>query len=88
MDEQERDLRQDPQPEGGFTPREGTRDDGGWRPAEHPHGDPEPGPSVEDDPGARGPQARSALPANPPVPPEAGERLADEGGPGPDPGES
>jgi hypothetical protein len=54
-----------------FTPRPGRRHDGGWQPDEYPHGDPKPGPSLEDDPGARGPEARTALDPNPPVPPEA-----------------
>jgi hypothetical protein len=58
-------------PAGGFTPREGTREDGGWTPDEFPHGTPDPGPSLQEDPGARGPKARSGLPRREePVPPE------------------
>jgi len=73
----EQDGGQDPAPRYGetasFTPRPGRRRDGGWKPDEYPHGEPDPGPSLEEDPGARGPQARTALPrANAlPVPPEA-----------------
>ncbi len=68
------------EPEYGFTPRPGSHEDGGWKPDEHPHGEPDPGPSIEEDPGARGPQARSALPRNEPVPPEIREvpRAEDE----------
>lgn len=63
-------VEQDPDGGDGFTPAPGKRVDGGWKPAEHPHGQPDPGPALEDDQGARGPQARSSLPRNPPVPPE------------------
>lgn len=60
----------------GFTPRPGEHVEdeagSGWKPDEFPHGDPDPGPSLEEDPGARGPEARSRLPRNEPVPPEIG----------------
>ncbi len=64
----------DPTPGGenaGFTPRPGEHVDGGWKPDEFPHGTPDPGPSLQEDPGARGPHERSGLPrAEQPVPPE------------------
>lgn len=63
----------------GFTPRKGARVDGGWKPDEHPHGEPDPGPSLTEDPGARGPEARSALPKNDPVPPEIERDAGDQG---------